>query len=224
MSQIRHSEISAERTVGPDTALEIAVYQDRTQGPGLPVMITTITPTERKSQVVEMGEDRSGQRGMRITLKRKIAGNLKASIGYVYGDAVSISGLNGQTSGEFLDGKLSSFLRQRNQHSITGKIDATLPLTKTNVLATMRWYPGNPITPVDWFSDRMDIGTKSTSFEIRQMIPIPDFMGTAGRWEILVDLRNVLNQGKEVLTTSDGEIVFNRNPRSLRFGLSLSFR
>jgi hypothetical protein len=45
-----------------------------------------------------------------------------------------------------------------------------------------------------------------------------------GRWEVMVDLRNILNQGKEIMPTSDGEIVLNRNPRSLRFGLSLSFR
>jgi hypothetical protein len=224
MSQLRHSEISAERMVSQDTALEIAVYQDRIQGPGLPVMITTITPTERKSRVVEMGEDSSGQRGVRVTVNRKIAGNLKASVGYVYGDAVNIAGLDGSLPIERLDGNLSSYLQQRNQHSITGRVDAILPLTKTNVLAAVRWYPGNPLTPVDWFSDRMDIGTKSTSFEIRQTIPIPDFIGADGRWEILVDLRNALNQGKEVFSTSDGEIVFNRNPRSLRFGLSLSFR
>jgi len=44
-----------------------------------------------------------------------------------------------------------------------------------------------------------------------------------GRWEILVDLRNILNQGMESLPTPGGEIVLNRNPRSLRFGFSLSF-
>jgi hypothetical protein len=70
----------------------------------------------------------------------------------------------------------------------------------------------------------MEIGTKSTNFELRQAIPLPEFMATAGRWEVLVDLRNILNQGREVLPTKDGEIVLNRNPRSLRFGLSLSFR
>jgi hypothetical protein len=70
----------------------------------------------------------------------------------------------------------------------------------------------------------MDIGAKSTNLEIRQVLPLPEFIESAGRWEILVDLRNVLNQGKEVIPTSDGEIVLNRNPRSMRFGLSLSFR
>jgi hypothetical protein len=37
-------------------------------------------------------------------------------------------------------------------------------------------------------------------------------------------MRNVLNQGREHLPAEDGEIVLNRNPRSLRFGVNLSFR
>jgi hypothetical protein len=224
MSQIRHSEISAKKEITQNTALELAVYQDRTQGPGLPIMVTTITPTERKSQVVEMNENNSSQRGVRITVRRKLANSLRASVDYVYGDALNISGIDGFISGDQLDGKLAGYLNQRNQHSITGRVHATIPYIKTSVLATMRWYPGNPLTPVDWFSDRMDIGTKSTNFELRQAIPLPEFMAIAGRWEVLVDLRNVLNQGREVLSTKDGEIVLNRNPRSLRFGLNLSFR
>jgi hypothetical protein len=41
MSEIRHSEIGAQRTIAPGTAVELAVYQDRTKGPGLPIMVTT---------------------------------------------------------------------------------------------------------------------------------------------------------------------------------------
>jgi hypothetical protein len=224
MSQIRHSEIAAHRDLGQDTALELAVYQDRIQGPGLPVMITTVQALNRQSQVVEMGENRSGQRGVRVTLKQRVSEALNTSIDYVYGDALSLSGVDGNLLRESLDGRLGGYLQQRNQHSITGSIDAKIPCTKTNLLATTRWYPGNPLTPVDWFSDRMDLGTKSTNFEIRQVIPLPDFGTINGRWEVLVDLRNVFNQGREVLQTNDGELILNRNPRSLRFGLNLSFR
>jgi hypothetical protein len=70
----------------------------------------------------------------------------------------------------------------------------------------------------------MDIGTKSVNFEIRQVIPFPEFFGNSGRWEVLIDLRNILNQGKETMPISDGDLILNRNPRALRFGLSLNFR
>ena len=224
MNQVRHSEIAAQRTLAQDTTVEVAVYQDRAHGPGIPVMVTTITPSEQMSHMVELGEDRSSQRGLRVTVSRKLLDFLTGSIAYGYGTAASISGLDALMLTGSLDESLLSVTQTSNQHALTGRIDATLPVTKTNLMATVRWYPGNPLTPIDWFSDRLDIGTKSTNLEIRQALPLPEFISNTGHWEILIDLRNVLNQGKEVIPTADGEIVLNRNPRSLRFGLSMNFR
>ncbi len=224
MTQVRHSEISARRAVTEDTSVELAVYQDRIQGQGLPLMVTTITPLERKSNVIDVNEDQSSQRGMRITLNQKILDTLSGSVDYIYGDATSVCDIDEPVSSDRFDENLKNYLQQRNQHSVTGRLNVIVPITKTSVLATVRWYSGNPITPADWFSDRMDIGTKSTNFEIRQAIPIPDFLGTAGQWEFMVDLQNMLDQGRALLPATDGEIVLNRNPRSVRFGLSLNFR
>lgn len=224
MSQIRHSEVAAQRAIAPETAVEVAVFQDQTLGPGLPVMVTTVTPLERKSNIVQMGESSHKQKGARLAVKHRITERLNGSVAYVYGTATNVSDLDGLMPSEYLNANLSSYLRQRYQHSITGQVDANIPATKTNFLTTVRWYSGNPLSPIDWFSDRQDIGTKSINFEIRQAIPLPYFIGTAGRWDVWVDLRNVFNQGKEILPAADGEVVINRSPRSMRFGLSLSFR
>lgn len=224
MSQIRHTEIAAEKEFGEKTSVEVAVYQDRIKGPGLPIMVTTITPLRQKSRVVQMDEDNASQRGTRLTVKRQIGDNLSGSVAYVYGESAGISGFSESLSSDTISSGLVEFLRQQYQHSITGSLRATFPLTGTTLLAVMRWYPDNPLTPVDWFSDRMDIGTKSANFEVRQTVPVPDIMGTDGQWDFWVDLRNILNQGRETLSASDGDVVFNRNPRSVRFGLSLSFR
>ena len=223
MSQIRHSEIAARKTFDSGTAVEIAVFQDRMRGPGLPLMITTVTPLEQKTHVVAMGENYSGQRGMRFTIKHEILNFLTGSIAYSYGSALNISKIDELLPNEHLKDNLASYLEEGYQHSITSQLETVVPITKTNILATVRWYSRNALTPVD--SDRMDIGTKSTNFEIRQLIPLPpELFGISGRWEALIDLRNVLDQGKTVLPTTDGSIVLNRNPRSLRFGLSLSFQ
>jgi hypothetical protein len=87
----------------------------------------------------------------------------------------------------------------------------------------LRWYPGTTLTPIDLFADHADIFTKGVSFLVRQPIPVPEFMGPTGRWEALVDVRNLLNQGIDYIATSDGRIIVTRNPRSLRFGLNLNF-
>ena len=224
MSQVKHSELAAERTLAPDTAVEVAVFQDRTQGPGLPLMITAVTQAEQKSHVIEMNGDLFDQRGIRVTVRQKILDGLNGSLAYVYGDTIDISDIGEPLSNEKLDETLTDYMFQSTQHSITGRLTAILPITNTNLLATVRWYPGNPLTPVDWFSDRMDIGTKSTNIEIRQAIPLPEFFGTAGQWEVMVNMRNLLSQGREHLPAEEGEIVLNRSPRSLRFGVNLNFR
>lgn len=224
MSQVRHSEVSAERTLGSDTTIELAVYQDQTRGPGLPIMVTTITPKGSRSSLIELNDDGSSQQGTRLTINRNFFDFINSSIAYVYGEATNISSIDPTSGDKINSGFLKKFARQRYHHAITGKIDGKLRATKTNLRATFRWYPENPVTPVDWFSDRMDIGTKSVNFEIRQIIPFPNFLGSQGRWEVLIDLRNMFNQGKEAMPISNGELVLDRNPRSLRFGLSLNFR
>jgi hypothetical protein len=223
MSQIRHSEVVARKIFDFGSAVEVAIFQDRMHGPGLPLMVTAITSAEQKNHVVEMGESNSSQRGMRVTIKHEILDSLIGSVAYAYGNAINISNEDQLVPHDRLEESLTSYMHEGYQHSITSQLDAVVPVTKTNILATLRWYSRNPLTPVDWFSDRMDIGSKSVNFEIRQSVPVPELFGTTGRWEALVDLRNILNQGREVLPATDGEIVLNRNPRSLRFGLSLSF-
>ncbi len=223
MSQVRHSEVAVERAFNRDTSIEVAVYRDNTYGPGIPLMITTITPEAQTSALVQMDESRSSQQGLRVSLNRQMLSNLRGSLAYVFGEATNLPVVDESMTIDSLNGNFKSFAYQQYNHSITGQLDACIPETNTNLLATIRWYPGNPISPVNWFSDPLEIGPKSVNVEVRQTVPIQDFLSTSGRWEILLDFRNILNQGEEVFAASDGLIVLNRNPRSLRFGFSLNF-
>jgi hypothetical protein len=223
LSQIRHSEIAAQKTIAEGTAVEVAAYQDQTLGSGLPLMLTANTPLEHQSNVIEMGGGFPVQRGMRLTVNHKFTDHLDSSVAYIYGGATSVStGGERLTSSQLIE-NLPRYMHRHYPHSITGRLNATMPITKTFVLATIRWNSGNPLTPLDWFSDRMDIGTKSANLQIRQTIPLPEFFGSGGKWEVLVELRNMLNQGREILSASDGEISLNRYPRSVRGGINLVF-
>lgn len=224
MSQVRHSEFAVQKTFPTGTSIEGALYTDYTRGPGIPLQITTIAPYEKISQLIEMNEDHSRQKGLRITLKQKVFDYLNGYVAYIYGESRSIVQNEEPISSTSFQDNPVAYLRQHYQHSLTGRIDATLPVTQTTLLATVRWNSGNPLTVLDWFSDRMDIGTRSANLEARQTIPVPEFLGATGRWEVMISLRNLLNQGSEVIDTTNGEMVLNRNPRSLRFGLNYSFR
>ena len=224
MSQVNHSEVALERAVARDTSIEVAVYRDNTFGPGIPLMITTITPEDQTSDVIHLNENRSRQQGLRVSLNRQMLSNLRGSLAYVYGEATNLSDVDETVTADSLNQDFRQYAGQQYNHSITGQLDATIPDTNTNLLATIRWYPGNPVSPINWFSDPMDINSKSVNFEVRQTLPIQYAFQRTGQWEILLDFRNILNQGEEVLSASDGLIVLNRNPRSLRFGLSLNFQ
>ena len=102
------------------------------------------------------------------------------------------------------------------------RVNAVIPVTKTDVTAVVRWYPGSTLSPVDLFGDRSDMLSKGTNFVIRQPIPLPEFMGSTRRWEALVDVRNLFDQSLQKIQTSDGDLILTRNPRSLRFGLNLN--
>jgi len=223
LSQFKHSELSVGKILPDDTTVEVAIYEDHMNGPGMPFMMTRITPAEARSQVIQPRENQSAQHGMRVSVNRRILDYLNGSISYVYGTGTYFAGNDDTLSSEILAHSLLNRLQRSYYHSFTSQLSANIPWTRTNFTTIMRWYPGNPLTPIDLFADRMDIMTKGLNFRIRQAIPLPEFMGSAGRWEALVDVRNLFDQGADVIRTSDGELVLTRNPRSLRFGLNLNF-
>jgi hypothetical protein len=224
MSRVRHGEVAMEKSFSPITTLGFALYRDNTYGPGIPLMVTMITPEGRSSAIVNLNESRSRQQGMRITLNRQMLPNLSGSLSYVYGEAISVSDIDESLSIDRLNRAFQNYASQQYYHSFAGRFDLSIPETETNILATILWHPGNPLSTIDSFSDSMDIGSKSLNFEVRQAVPFQGLFMETGCWEILLDFRNVLNQGEEVIPASDGVLVLNRSPRSLRFGFNLNFR
>jgi len=223
MSQARHFETVVRRNFTPETSIEFALFQDDISGPGLPLLITTVTPVERRSCVIEMKDEQSNQRGMRFMAKHSFFEYLTGSIAYIYGESKEITPDARHAEIAVLEESPENFMRQGYRHSITGRVDTFVPKTRTSIITMLRWNSGYPLTTLDRFFDDMDIGTKSANIEIRQIVPMPAFLYGPGRWEVMLELRNALNQGSKKLTASDGEIIFDRNPRSMRFGLNYSF-
>ena len=223
MSQARHSETALRRNITPETSIEFALFQDIINGPGIPLLITTVTAAERRSCVIEMKEDRSNQRGLRFIAKHRIFEYLTGSIAYIYGESKEITHDAQQAAIAELEENPENYMRQGYRYSVAGRLDAFIPRTRTSVITMLRWNSGYPLTTLDRFFDDMDIGTKSANLEIRQIVPMPAFLYGPGRWEVMLELRNALNQGSRKLTAADGVIIFDRNPRSMRFGLNYSF-
>jgi hypothetical protein len=222
ISQFKHTELAVGRSLPDETTVEVAVYEDRMQGPGMPFLVSASGPTVQSQQLLQLRQDQTRQRGLRLAMNRKILDFLNGSIAYVYGSGTSLSPTDPSLTSEFLAQSLLNYMQRSYYHSLMGQISATFPRTHTQMTAIVRWYPQNPLTPIDLFADRSDMLTKGVSFSIRQPIPLPEFMGSTGRWEALVDVRNMFDNGQQVVPTRDGQLVLSRNPRSLRFGINLN--
>ena len=222
VSQFKHTEFALGKNLPDDSTLEVAVYEDRMNGPGIPVLVNTITSGSTSRQLVQLPEDLNRQRGLRLAMNRKILDYLSGSIAYVYGTGTSLSETDSTMTAEALSQSLLNYMQRSYYHSLTGQVNAVFPRTHTHVAAGVRWYPQHPLTPIDLFADRADIFTKGVNFSIRQPIRLPEFMGTAGRWEAMVDVRNLFDQGQQAVPTRDGQVVLTRNPRCVRVGINLN--
>ena len=222
LSQFKHGEIAVEKTLPGHASIEVAVYEDRMNGPGIPFLVTAISPGNEDTMVAQLREDQTAQHGLRIVANRRILDFLTGSVAYVYGTGTAMRVDGSSVSSEELARDLLAYMHRSYYHSFTSQLNASFRKTHTNVTAIVRWYPGTPITPIDLFTDRADVLTKGVNLMVRQALPFPEFMSSVGRWEALVDLRNLFDQGNPLIPTSDGELVLTRNPRSLRFGLNLN--
>ena len=221
LSQFKHYEIAVAKELATSTSLELALYEDRMIGSGLPFLATEVRTGNRDTFVAQLSEDQSAHHGLRVALRRKILEIVNGSFAYVYGTGAAISDKGHHPLATTVDGVLDYFERSY-VHSFTSLIEAKIPITKTNVTTIVRWHPGTVFTPIDLFYDTRDTLSKSMNVFIRQVIPLPEFMGTAGRWEAMVDLRNVLDQGKHGVPTNEGQLLLARSPRTVRFGLNLN--
>jgi hypothetical protein len=223
VSRVRHSELSAARKLGEDTTLEVAVYRDRTDGPGTPFLMTTRTKDGESSTAVQLRADQDARQGLRVGFSRVLMNSIRGSVTYDYGTAAGLSSLDHLVPSDVVAAHLLDFVRRSYYHSISSQLEATVPQTQTHVQATLRWYPRNPISPVDLFADQMDAGSKGVTFSVRQTLPMPEFLGCSRRWEARIDVRNPFDQGIDHIPTTDGEILLTRNPRVVRFGLNFNF-
>jgi hypothetical protein len=223
ISQVRHAELSVAKKVAEDSSMEVTLYRDRVDGPGTPFLMTYNTKSGKKSRAAQLKSDQDAQQGLRVEFVRMLMDYVRGSVTYDYATAAALASPEKPISGDLMARRLLDFVHRSYYHSVTSQLEAKIPQTHTHIQATVRWYPGNPISPIDLFADRLDTFTKGMSFSLRQAIPLPEFMGNAGRWEALIDLRNPFDQGRSLIPTTDGEFSLTRNPRTLRFGLNLNF-
>lgn len=112
-------------------------------------------------------------------------------------------------------------MKNRYFNVVSASVDTSIQKTGTNIAAVYRRTDGTPLTPIDLHSDKYEISDNSLNVFIRQSIPI--FNGSFGKWEAIVDIRNILNQGVQAFESPNGDLILVRASRSFRGGISFRF-
>jgi hypothetical protein len=116
--------------------------------------------------------------------------------------------------------ELRALLHEAQRHVATTRVDATVPWTKTHVVASYQWSANDRwATPGNVYSTQPDRAMPGLNVCIHQPLP-----GFARRVEANAELRNMLAQGYLPMGMANGQpLMLIETPRTLRGGLAFTF-
>jgi hypothetical protein len=189
-------EIGVERALGGgDTSIEASVFYDLISGHGVGLLAlpleaspeTQVTLQQVAHQITAMN---GAARGVRVMLNHRVNNHLTASAGYSFGRG---SRLNDEPISQVTPSEL---FRGGFFHVATAKLDLDFTeRTGTRVSTVIRLSPSAFVFAIDPFAGRMSVYDPNINVYVTQELPS---FGLPGRWEALVDVRNLLNQGSGV--------------------------
>jgi Carboxypeptidase regulatory-like domain len=220
LERAHHHEVSVSQKMGK-TNLQIAGYADRVENPALtgvgetPSGTGEVLPDIYSGTFTYQGKELDTH-GMRIVLQRKLTSDITATVDYGYGGVLDL----GRADVSLQDAR--SWTQVRNRHSVTGKVNGTLPRSKTGWIASYGWLSGQALTPVDMFNASAGQADPYLDIFFRQPIPGTGFFPS--HVDVLIDVRNLLAQGYVPVIGQDGRTVYLvQSARAVRGGVAFTF-
>jgi hypothetical protein len=215
-----HQELSLSQRMGKNS-LQVAVYSDRVGDSAL-TGIGDVTGAggfllpDSSSGTFSYAGTKLDTQGLRITLQRKFAGDLTATLDYAFGGVLDL------TKPDVSLQDAQQWISTQRRHAVAAKFSGTVPLAHTHWITSYRWVSGPAITPVDMFNASPEQSDPFLNVFIRQPIPTMGFLPS--HMEAIIDLRNLLAQGYVPVLGQDGQTVYLvQSARSVRGGVSFTF-
>ncbi|HEU0184797.1 MAG TPA: TonB-dependent receptor [Blastocatellia bacterium] len=210
-------EVGVERALGDGNAsIEASVFYDLISGHGVGLLALPLEASpetqETFQQVAHQITAMNGAaRGLRVMVNRRLGNHVTASAGYSFGRG---SRLNDEPISSIAPSQL---FRGDFFQVATAKLDLDFTeRTGTRVSTVIRLSPSAVVFAIDPFAGRMGVYDPNINVYVTQ--ELPNF-GLPGRWEALVDVRNLLNQA---LGVDEGGLQLARSGarRTVRGGLA----
>ncbi len=224
----RFYQASITQELNDETEIELAVYKNRLFPGTAPLL--AVLEYDPGVEVFQLSEKEAQNNGYRMTFRRNLTPEVKASVSYVVGNAVGV-GPERMTL-IFDESTMEEFLQWQRYHCVVTQIEAVIPSSRTRLTALVKFIPdGSPLTTLDAFSDHYETSNEGINLFVRQVVPVPggflNFLGldflSEHQVEVIFDIRNLLNQDLGLIHTSVGDVLLVRNPRTIRGGIALNF-
>lgn len=222
----RHYLGSVTHHLTPETAVEVAFFENRPFGASMPVV--ALSEVNPGAEILRLSDNRAQSEGYRLTLRQELTSNLRAQISLVRASGPGLAQAAEAVDLLSLD---SSTARQQFQ-TLSGRVDAYIPTSRTQLTALVNTVAGGkPLVTLDPLADVLETGNSGFNLFIRQVIPLPEdllrFLGleflAPESVEALLDVRNLTDHNLGMFRTSAGNVVLVQNPRSIRGGVSFRF-
>jgi hypothetical protein len=215
--------------------MSVLLYQDRVDNPVIEAMSNFATGSsaggardesmlfDRASGLLRAAGPDFSTTGMLATIERNLPGGNRVRLSYANGDALVMQAAPAATSAVVRFSTVAQVVagtRPRRAQMYALALSGTLDGSGTRWRASYRWQPEDTVTRVAPFA--VDSIEPYLNLHIRQ--PIRLRRDGSGRFEALLDVRNLLAEGYQPFLLSDGSLlVFAQDHRSVRAGVAFTF-
>jgi hypothetical protein len=208
--------------------VELAYFNNRLDGGCIPVFAVSSTPG--LSKPLNLGDGSMSNHGMRLSLHRDFLNNFRGGISLIRGYGPGFN--SGLHISSFEQLSYSTISEDSRYQAVAAQLEAYIPRTQTHITALVKFIPGTkPLYTVDPIRDVLETGNEGVNLFIRQIIPLPgnsmpfsalSFLSPR-KIEVLLDIRNLMDNQTGQIQTDSGTITLLQNPRSIRGGISFNF-
>ncbi len=217
LDRSRRFEVGIERLFGEGTSsIEASAFYDIISGHGVGVLALPLEASPETQQTFQRVAHQitamnGAARGVRMAYNRRFNEYASASVGYSFGRGERFNNVALDTASP------SQLFRNGFFQVATAKLDLDFTnRTGTRISTVIRLSPSAIIFAIDPFAGQMSVYDPNINIYVTQELPN---LGLPGRWQAMVDIRNLLDQATGV---EDGsvQIVASGVRRTVRGGLA----
>jgi len=210
-------EAGIERLFGEGTSsIEASAFYDIISGHGVGVLALPLEASPETQQTFQQVAHRvtamnGAARGIRLAYKHRLTDFASASFGYSFGRGQRFTNAMTDTTTP------SQLFKNGFFQVATAKLDLDFShRTGTRISTVIRLSPSAVIFAIDPFAGQMSVYDPNINIYVTQELPN---LGMPGRWQAMVDIRNLLDQANGI---EDGsfQIAASAVRRTVRGGLA----